>query len=62
MLDELQPKARAMSRKQLAEAYGITTKTLRGWLAPFALDLGVLRKRILTPNQVKAIFEKIGAP
>ena len=55
-------KTKALSKSELANQYGITLKTLRGWLQGVP-DLGVMpAQKIFTPKQVKKIFEHLGEP
>lgn len=50
------------TRKELAKRYGISYGTLATWLAKIeGLNLDP-RKRILTPKQLKIIYEQWGEP
>lgn len=54
------PVLRAMSTAELADAYGVSRRTVRRWLAPFA---GLIGKRVghtYTPAQVGVIMGLIG--
>lgn len=50
------------SKKQLANMYGISDKTLASWLSPFIRKIGPYKGRMFTPKQIKTIFESIGEP
>ena len=50
------------SKKELADLYGISFKTLNSWLSPFKSQIGIYRGRLYTVNQVKMIFDKLGLP
>lgn len=58
------PKAQAMTKRQLAALYKVSEKTLGKWLEPHAEAIGPLAPRcyLYTPAQVEIIFEKIGTP
>lgn len=60
---ETATKPRAMSKSELAAAYGICANTLNNWFKRFPNDIIIDKKaKILTPDQVKIIYEKIGEP
>lgn len=58
----------SMSKKQLAQMYGISRQTFRTWLIRASIIPEVIKAdefdkiRIFTPAQVKAIKDKIGEP
>lgn len=53
---------KAMSKAQLADAYGVHPTTLRKWLQ-MVPNLGLQDgQRILTPRQVQLVFEHLGEP
>ena len=53
---------KAMTKKELAIAYGIHISTLMKWLKEIPeLNLTTYQK-LLTPKQIQIIFEKLGAP
>lgn len=53
---------KAMTRTELAEKYKVCRRTLDRWLNEFT-ELNIKKaKSILTPAQIKLIFEKIGEP
>jgi hypothetical protein len=52
----------AQTRIQLARSYGIHPETLKRWLAPFSKDIGPINGNLLTPKQVKIIYERLGTP
>lgn len=52
-----------MTKTELAAAYGVCLNTLKKWLKPHAEALGQYTgKRVLTPNQVQIIYDRIGEP
>ena len=53
---------KAYSKKELAEKYQISVRTLNSWLKPFEEKIGAKRGRYYTVNQVKLILESIGLP
>ena len=48
--------------KELSEYYGVSDKTFKKWLSPFAIQIGQKNGRYYTVAQVRVIFEKIGIP
>jgi predicted site-specific integrase-resolvase len=63
MIDEPHIKPVAMTKKQLAQQYNVSVRTLRKWLNPFIEEIGTPQKTyIYTPEQVKKIYEKVGEP
>ena len=54
---------KAMSKQEIAAAAGISTDTLRRWLAPYQSELEQLgyqsKMRVLPPNIVLFITEKL---
>ena len=55
-------KPRAMSKKELATSYNICVRTLNKWIAKFPEIVLDENTKILTPEQVKMIYSKIGEP
>lgn len=55
-------KAKATTLSTLSAMYGINLKTFKLWLKPFPELKPKPGQRILTPKQVKAIFEQFGEP
>jgi transposase len=53
---------KAYSKKELAEKYQISVRTLNSWLKPFEEKVGAKRGRYYTVNQVKLILESLGLP
>ncbi|MHA7129954.1 helix-turn-helix domain-containing protein [Algoriphagus namhaensis] len=49
----------AKSRQEIAEEYGISSRTLTRWLHKAELDLP---KGLLSPKSQKLIYEKFGKP
>ena len=52
------------SKKELRELYGISRETFNKWLQPIKSSLPHYRptSKILTPAQVKVIFDLLGEP
>ena len=50
----------ALSRKQLANLYGVTTRTLSNWLQK--LNLEIPKFQLITPKYLDQFFEKLGEP
>lgn len=54
---------KAISHKELAAIYGVTTRTLSRWLLPFNQKINRRKgQKIYTPNQIKEIYKNIGEP
>ena len=47
---------------ELANIYGVKTRTMRNWIAPHQEIIGQKIGRIYTALQIKIIFEKLGLP
>ena len=63
MIHEDRVQARPMTKTELAILYGVSTKTLNKWIKPFKTEIGTSAGTyILTINQVRTIFDKIGEP
>lgn len=57
------PEIRAYTKKELAQLYEVSPKTFRSWLKRGRLFTADVRQaRILTPAQVRSIFDLLGAP
>ena len=50
------------STKELSGIYGVSEKTLRKWMKPFAESIGKKQGRYYTVVQVEIIFNKLGMP
>lgn len=50
------------STKELADHYGVSRKTFRGWLKRMRGDLGTRIGNYYNPRQVKIIVEQLGRP
>ena len=50
------------SVKEVAVLYGISRKTLRKWLIPFAKEIGKRKGHLYNPKQMVVIFDKLGIP
>jgi len=46
----------------LTVLYGVSYKTMRSWLKPFAEEIGLRKSFMFTPKQVEHIFKKLGTP
>ncbi len=55
-------KLKAYSKTEVAKMYGVSTKSLKTWLAPFEKELGKKVGRFYNPKQIAIIFEKLGRP
>lgn len=53
---------RPYNQKELAVLYGISSKTLQKWLAPFAKKIGKRRGYYYNILQVRKIFSLLGFP
>jgi len=58
----VQIELRAYSKKEIAELYKISGKSLKTWLDPFEKEIGPRIGRFYNPKQMKVIFEKLGVP
>ncbi len=47
---------------ELAERYGVCTRTIHKWIEPFESELGEKIGRFYTVRQVEIIFENLGYP
>lgn len=48
--------------RELCEIYQISDKTMRKWLAPFAVQIGKRQGHIYNVAQVNTIFTNLGVP
>lgn len=63
MQPETEIRPRAMPKKELAQSYGVCVRTLLSWLKPFPEKIIINpRRRILTPAEIKIIYQIIGEP
>jgi transposase len=60
--EQPQPKIRAMSKTELANAYQVSLKTFAKWITPFKEKIGDYLGRAYTPKQIHKIFELLGKP
>ena len=58
LIEEIRPS----SIKDLAGVYGCCDKTMKKWIMPFQLEVGVKNGRYYSVVQVKIIFDKLGLP
>ena len=61
-MDNAEPKIRAMSKTELANAYQVSIKTFSRWIQPFKEEIGKYLGRAYTPKQVRIIFKLLGHP
>lgn len=54
--------ARPCSVRDLTMVYGVSYKTMRSWLMPFAKEIGIRNSYMFTILQIELIFEKLGKP
>jgi len=47
---------RPMTIQQLADRWGVSRRTVRRWLRPFADEIGPRQGNMFTPQQVKIIL------
>jgi len=50
------------STKELCGIYGVTKKTMLGWIKKHSEAIGEKKGRYYTALQVETIFEKLGLP
>ena len=48
--------------KELANAYGVSNRTMIRWLTPFRELIGQRMGHTYTPKQVNIIYEVLGSP
>ena len=48
--------------KELAQAYGVSNRTMIKWLTPFQDRIGQRMGHTYTPKQVSVIYEALGLP
>lgn len=53
---------RPYTRKELAQIYGVCSRTFKKWLMPFEAEIGKQHGRLYSIPQVKIIFEKLSLP
>ncbi|MBS1616247.1 MAG: hypothetical protein JST06_09045 [Bacteroidetes bacterium] len=53
---------KAYTVRQLADLYGVTTKTFRRWIAPFNEAIGDRHGHFYNIIQVKCIVQNLGVP
>lgn len=57
-----QKPVKPQTKQELAHAYGVSTRTLTNWMAPFKDKIGKRFGHTYTPKQVKIIYELLGEP
>ena len=62
METEIIIKLKPYSLKEIADIYGISTKTLTKWMAPLRDKVGIRRGRYYTIKQVRIIFDELELP
>lgn len=60
--NDTQERARRMSHKDLAIAYGVTRRTVYNWLKPHKEKIGTRIGQFYTPRQVCIIYSILGKP
>lgn len=50
----------SLTKKELAEKYNVSGKTLKTWIKPLGLKTG--KRQIYKPIEVQKIFEFLGEP
>ena len=50
------------TKQELANAYGVSTRTLTNWIAPFKDKIGIRLGHTYTPKQVQIIYDLLGEP
>lgn len=53
---------RPQTKQDLANAYGVSSRTLNKWLSPFGQHIGKRMGHTYTPKQVRTIYELLGPP
>lgn len=53
---------KSYSKKELADLYDVSLKTLRKWLKPHWVAIGCYAGKRFTPLQVEIIFKKLRPP
>ncbi len=53
---------RPQTKQDLANAYGVSSRTLNKWLSPFGNHIGKRMGHTYTPKQVRTIYELLGPP
>ena len=48
--------------KELAQAYGVSNRTMTNWIASFQERIGQRMGHTYTPKQVSVIYEVLGLP
>lgn len=59
-MNQTTTKIQAYSKQQLCDLYNISRTTLKKWLQAASIDTG--KEKILNPNQIRELFEKVGKP
>lgn len=64
--DEVPPKVKAYYKYELAEMYGVSTKTFSAWVHMYLDELHPLgytkHTKLLRPEIVRFLFERLGEP
>ena len=53
---------RPCDKKELSALLGVSRFTLNKWLEPLKEDIGKVKGRYFTPNQVELIIRRLGLP
>ena len=62
MITQTKQQIKPYSPGELAEKYGISTKTLRTWLKMHHQHIGVRMGKYFTALQIRIIYERLGVP
>ncbi len=62
METEIIIKLKPYSLKEIADIYGISTKTLTKWMVPIRDKVGIRRGRYYTIKQVRIVFDELDLP
>lgn len=56
------PEIKPQTKQELAQAYGISPRTLNRWLTPFQEHIGPRMGHTYTPKQIRIIYDLLGSP
>ena len=62
MSTTIETQVKAYRVKELAELYGVSEKTFKGWLRPYHETIGEKKEWYFNTLQVRIIFDKLGQP
>lgn len=61
-MDKFETPVKAYTQFQLIEMYGVTRNVFMAWLEDFKEELGPLKGKCYTRQQIRIIFSKIDPP